>query len=176
LIGVYSGTRPGAILGLRWLPSPAAGWIDLESGTLHRSGTTERASNKRKPPARIHSRLLPHLRRWRRLDSEHGITHVVHYMGEPIQKLRRAWASVGGGKDGPHVVRHTAATWLMQAGVDAFEAAGYLGMSVETLLEVYGHHILRFRRRRLRLLAVDPKSSCAALADALSYKRTYAVG
>jgi integrase len=36
--------------------------------------------------------------------------------------------------------RHTAATWLMQAGVDAFEAAGYLGMSVETLLEVYGHH------------------------------------
>jgi hypothetical protein len=28
----------------------------------------------------------------------------------------------------------------MQAGVDAFEAAGYLGMSVETLLEVYGHH------------------------------------
>jgi integrase len=36
----------------------------------------------------------------------------------------------------PHVVRHTAATWLMQAGIGAFEAACYLGMSVETLLEV----------------------------------------
>jgi integrase len=80
--------------------------------------------NKRKPPARIHSRLLPDLRRWHRLDSEHGITHVVRYMGEPIRKLRRAWASVGGGRDGPHVVRHTAVTWFMQAGVDAFEAAG----------------------------------------------------
>ena len=70
--------------------------------------------------------------------NEHGITHVVHYMGEAIPKLLRAWASVGGGKDGPHVVRHTAATWLMQADVDAFDAAGYHGMSVERLLEVYG--------------------------------------
>jgi len=27
---------------------------------------------------------------------------------------------------------------MMRSGVDVFEAAGYLGMSVETLLEVYG--------------------------------------
>jgi integrase len=40
----------------------------------------------------------------------------------------------------PHTLRHTAATWLMQAGVDPWEAAGYLGMSVETLLKTYGHH------------------------------------
>jgi integrase len=54
------------------------------------------------------------------------------------------------GKDGLHVVRHTAATWLMQAGVDAFEAAGYLGMSVETLLEVYGHHRHAFQEKAAR--------------------------
>jgi len=28
----------------------------------------------------------------------------------------------------------------MQAAIDAFAAAGYLGKSVEALLEVYGHH------------------------------------
>ena len=54
------------------------------------------------------------------------------------------------GKDGPHVVRHTAATWLMQAGVDTFEAAGYLGMSVETLLKVYGHHHPAFQEKAAR--------------------------
>src|SRR5215469_18452834 len=36
--------------------------------------------------------------------------------------------------------RHTAATWLMRAGVDKWEAAGFLGMSVEMLDRVYGHH------------------------------------
>ena len=154
LIGVYSGTRPGAILGLRWLPSPTTGWIDLQSGTLHRAGSAERESNKRKPPARIHARLLPHLQRWHRLDmsrpSENEprpqITHVVHYFGEPITKLRRAWASVGGGNDGPHICRHTAATWLMQAGIDLYEAAGYLGMTPDTLWETYGHHHPDFQR------------------------------
>lgn len=40
----------------------------------------------------------------------------------------------------PHVLRHTAATWLMQAGTDMWEAAGYLGMTVETLSARYGHH------------------------------------
>src|ERR1700719_3097040 len=40
----------------------------------------------------------------------------------------------------PHTLRHTAATWLMQNGVDPWQAAGFLAMSVKTLLEVYGHH------------------------------------
>jgi len=40
----------------------------------------------------------------------------------------------------PHVLRHTAATWLMHAGTDPWEAAGFLGMTVETLMSRYGHH------------------------------------
>jgi hypothetical protein len=43
--------------------------------------------------------------------------------------------------------RLTAATWLMQAGVDAFELTGYLGMSVETLLKVDGHHHRAFQEK-----------------------------
>ena len=40
----------------------------------------------------------------------------------------------------PHALRHTAATWLMQCRIDTWQAAGFLGMTVETLLAVYGHH------------------------------------
>jgi integrase len=36
----------------------------------------------------------------------------------------------------PHTLRHTAATWLMQNDTDPWQAAGYLGMSVETLLRI----------------------------------------
>lgn len=47
----------------------------------------------------------------------------------------------------PHTLRHTRATWLMQAGVDMWEAAGSLGMTVETLQNTYGHHHADFQKR-----------------------------
>jgi integrase len=94
---------------------------------------------------------LPHLRRWRAADTAHGIGAVVHYQGEPVTKLRSSWKRVSGGAaDGPHVLRHTAATWLMQDDVNVFEAAGYLGMTVDTLLEVYGHHHPSFQEKAAR--------------------------
>jgi integrase len=53
LIGLYTGTRSGAILGLSWLPSIKTGWIDLEQGIMHRSGSGQRETNKRQPPVAI---------------------------------------------------------------------------------------------------------------------------
>src|SRR6266436_3069159 len=44
-------------------------------------------------------------------------------------------------------LRHTAATWLMQRGADPWKAAGFLGMSVEVLLDTYGHHHPEFLAR-----------------------------
>jgi hypothetical protein len=37
-------------------------------------------------------------------------------------------------------LRHKEATWLMQRGVAVWEAAGFLGMSAEELLNTNGHH------------------------------------
>lgn len=121
LIGAYSGTRPDAILKLRWMPSTDAGWIDLDHERLYRKGAGQRETKKRQPPAPIHARLQPHLRRWQKLDEAQGAIHVVHYKGAPIEKLRRSWrtACKAAGLPEtvvPHSLRHTAATWQMQAG------------------------------------------------------------
>lgn len=152
LIGLYTGTRSGAVLRLRWLPSTDAGWIDLERGVLHRRGRGERVSSKRQPPVRLPDRLLAHLRRWHAADTALGITHVVHWQGEPIIKLRRSWESARkqaglGPEVVPHTLRHTAATWLMQSEVSIAEAAGFLGMTAATLEQVYGHHHPAFQER-----------------------------
>ena len=40
----------------------------------------------------------------------------------------------------PHILRHTCATWLMQGGVNLWDAAGFLGMTVQQLEASYGHH------------------------------------
>jgi hypothetical protein len=45
------------------------------------------------------------------------------------------------------------ATWLMQAGVDKWEAAGFLGMSVEMIDRVYGHHHPEHLRNAARSIA-----------------------
>ncbi len=153
LIGVYTGTRPGAILGLKWIPSTTSGYFDLDTLTLHRRGSqSRRTNNKRQPPARNHDRLLPHLRRRHAADPKNGVHNVIHYFRKPIGILRNSWQSVAKAagatrRDSPHIIRHTAATWQMQAGTDLYEAAGYRGMSPETLWGTYGHHHLDFQSK-----------------------------
>ena len=86
------------------------------------------------------------MRRWDRL----GIAkeHFVEYNGKPVQSVKKAFRNVvklakidtSIENVTPHTLRHTAATWLMQQGVDLWTAAGFLGMTVEVLERVYGHH------------------------------------
>lgn len=96
--------------------------------------------------ARLPPRLLAHMRRWDR----NGISkeHLVEYNGKPVQLVKKAFrkvvqlAEVDTSIENvtPHTLRHTSATWLMQQGVDLWTAAGYLGLTVEVLERVYGHH------------------------------------
>jgi integrase len=68
----------------------------------------------------------------------------VEWNGVPVKDVDKAFrrnARDAGMSDvTPHTLRHTSATWLMQLGVDLWEAAGFLGMSVEQLERSYGHH------------------------------------
>ena len=158
LIGVYTGTRPGVLVRLRWSPSDTDPWVDLEGGWLRRRGRLEREQpTKRRPICRLPRRLMVHLRRWRDLDAAESarrvakglpaIDTVLHHGGRALSgRIRRSFASAV--KDAglkpqvtPHWLRHTAATWLVaNPKVDVSQAAQYLGMTVETLLAHYNHH------------------------------------
>ena len=118
-------------------------YVDLERGIFYRLAEGARATNKRQPPVPLPRRLLAHLRRW----VAKGIVteHFVEWHGRPLKSVKTAFKTAlrlaqVSGRISPHTLRHTAATWLMQNGVDKCEAAGFLGMSVEMLDRVYGHH------------------------------------
>lgn len=134
LLALYTGSRSGVILRLQWKQ------VDLARGTLRRT-LTATSQTKQAPPVRLGSRILSHLRRWHAADRA---LYVCHFNGAVVTKLRRSWSAAakraGLSDVTPHTLRHTRATWLMQAGVDPWEAAGSLGMSVEMLQRVYGHH------------------------------------
>ncbi len=137
LLGIYTGRRKEAILSLRW-PQ-----VDLDAGRIDFEIAGRRATNKKRGKSvRIPSRLLPHLRRARRRGTDLG--YVLHDHGERIGDIKKGFAAAckRAGLEGvtPHTLRHTAATWLMQGGVDLWQAAGFLSMSTETLQRTYGHH------------------------------------
>lgn len=139
LIGIYTGSRKDTILRARWTPSLTDPWFDLDRGVFHRAGAQERRTKKRRGSAPIPRQLAAHLRRWKRL-----YAHPVEYRGGQVGSVKRVWRETlldaGIEYATPHALRHTAATWMMQRGVPAWEAAGYLSMSEDVLRRVYGHH------------------------------------
>lgn len=131
LIGLYTGRRKEAILSLRW---PQVVPI---------------------PP-----RLLPHLGRAQRRGSELG--YVLHINGRRMGDIKKGFAAAcqraGVQAVTPHTLRHTCATWLMQAGTDPWQTSGFLSMSMETLQRVYGHHHPDYQRQAAENIGRRPRN------------------
>jgi len=162
LIGLYTGTRAASIAAASPHRGTGRSFIDLEHGIYYRLPEGRCETNKRQPPVPIPPRLLAHLRRWK----EKGVacTHFVEWNGQAVKSVKTAFKSAVQqaklrGNVTPHTLRHTAATWLMQAGVDKWEAAGFLGMSVEMLDRVYGHHHPDHLRRAARAIGYRYRQS-----------------
>jgi integrase len=149
LVGLYTGTRAGAICGAALMPTIGRGYVDLEAGQFIRLAYGKKQSNKRQPTVDLPPRLLAHIRRWHRL----GIsTHaVVEFRGRPIKSVKNGWlnlvATAGLATDIkerkviPHTLRHTAISWYLRAGVPVDQVSDYCGVSVPVLKKVYAHHI-----------------------------------
>lgn len=157
LIGLYTGTRAGAIASASWAAASGRSYIDLERGVFYRLAQGTRATKKRQPPVPIPARLLAHLRRWK----EMGISkeYPVEYRGQPIKSVKVAMAravELAGLEPGitPHTLRHTAVTWLMQSRVSIWDAASYVGMSATLVERTYGHHHPDYMARAAHALSV----------------------
>ena len=139
LLGLYTGSRPGVILALKW---NQVNWASGILSRLPRGAAQDAKNKKRSPPVRLGWRIQAHLRRWQRLDGD--IEYICHVDGQPVEDPHTSWRKVvaAAGLQGVtrHTLRHTRATWMMRAKVPIWEAAGFLGMTTKTLERVYGHH------------------------------------
>jgi integrase len=167
LIGLYSGTRASAIAAASPIPAIGRSYVDLERGVFYRLAQGQAATNKRQPPMPIPPRLLAHMRRWH----AKGIIarHFVEWNGEAVKSVKTGFkTAVGLAKLGPgvspHTLRHTAATWLMQNGTEEWQAAGYLGMSPETLRKTYGHHHPDYLTDAVEKMTAKPRGKAKATA------------
>lgn len=151
-LGLSTGGRHKALLGLTWSR------VDLESGLvdLRRDGPSR--AEKRRSRVPVDQDVIQDLERAR---SKAVTRHVIEYRGAPLSSIRKAFAAAvsrsGIDKDvTPHVLRHSSATWMAQAGVPFFEIAGFLGHSDTTMVErVYGHHHPDYMSRSKAALALN---------------------
>ena len=178
LIGLYTGTRAAAIASASPYRDEGRSFVDLEAGIFYRLAQGKKATKKRQTPVPLPKRLLAHMRRW--VKRKASITHFVEWNGKPVKSVKTAFKSavqkahlsVATGNVSPHTLRHTAATWLMQNGADPWQAAGFLGMSVKTLIENYGHHHPDFMREAAEAItSKDRKKNVAVVESVVELNR-----
>ncbi len=155
LIGVYTGSRPSAILGLNWNDEPGRGYVDLDHGLIYRHASGEAETSKRQTPVPISPKLLRLLKLWARADNRHG--PVIRWNGEPIKSVKTALGRAVqlAGLDtsiSAYTLRHTTGSWLIQKGVSTRKAAEILGTSEAMIERHYGHLAPGHLRQEIELL------------------------
>lgn len=140
LMALYTAGRKEALLTLKWSQ------VDLEHGIIDLNKSGEKITNKRRAIVPIPNRLMTFLRIAKNRASENcADEYVINYYGKAVlridQSFRRVVADAGLKDVTPHTLRHTAATWMAQAGVPLWVIAKYLGhSSSRTTEKVYAHH------------------------------------
>jgi integrase len=134
-LALHTGARSGAVLALTW------DRVDLERRLVDYREPGRTATRKRRVPARINDTLLAALTEAKALATTE---YVIEWAGGPVARIAHAFRDTAkrAGLSGvtPHVLRHTAVTWMMQAGVDPWQVSGLAGMTLEMVQQVYGHH------------------------------------
>ena len=146
-IALHTGARSGAILALTWAR------VDLAGRLIDFREPGRARTRKRRVPVPINDTLYTAL-----LEAKAAATAetVIEWAGNPVLRIIHAFrdtatrAKLPGVT--PHVLRHTAVTWMLQGGVDPWKVAGFTGMTLEMVQEVYGHHHPDYLRDAARVL------------------------
>lgn len=142
-IAICTAARSGAILDLQWSQ------IDFEQDMIDFG---QGYGNKRRSVVPINQELQEDLLEARELAQS---DYVIEYRGEPIKSVKKSFRVLCkecGIKASPHVLRHTAATWLVMESVPLSEVARLLGDSEKTVEKVYGKHSPDYLRRAVGVL------------------------
>lgn len=134
-LALYTGARHTAIVELTW------DRVDLQAGMIRYLPTGRSQTAKQRPTVPIPRPLLILLRKVRKTAAN---PFVITWRGRPVESCRTGFRTVAAraGLAGvtPHVLRHTAGTWMAQRGVDTWQISGFLGHTEARTTALYKHH------------------------------------
>lgn len=148
-LALYTGGRAGALLELTWEQ------VDFERNTIDLG---ESRGRKRRPIVPIVDDLRPILGEAMKVATSQW---VIEYGGSPVASIKTGFrAAVRRAKlvgVTPHILRHTAATWMVQKGISTKMVAAYLGNTEQMIETVYGHHSPEWMRAAASALSLKPR-------------------
>ncbi|MDR3450637.1 MAG: site-specific integrase [Alphaproteobacteria bacterium] len=154
-IAIATAARSGAILDLTWSQ------IDFDRKLIDFGRGW---GNKRRAVVPMNDDLLESLKIARDLAQT---DYVIEYKSMQIASVKSGFRRLCkdcGIEASPHVLRHTAATWLVMDGVPLAEVARLLGDSERTVEKVYGKHAPDYLRRAVNSLnLIRPKTNLLQL-------------
>jgi integrase len=150
-LAIATGARSGALLDLKWER------VDMDAGMIHLGDPARARTNK--------GRASVPLNRMARAALEEAragalTAYVIEWGGQRVGSVKKGIRSAGE-RSGlpwvtPHVFRHSAATWLAEAGRSMAEIAQFLGHSNSTLTErVYARFSPEYLRKSADALELD---------------------
>jgi integrase len=140
-LALHTASRKTALLGLQ------RAQVDIPAGMIRLNPPGRAQTKKHRPRVPISDALVPILERTLAEIPDEPSAYLLDHAGEISKAFNAAVKRAGLGSDvTPHVLRHTKATWMAQAGVSMFDIAGVLGDSVETVTKTYAHHHPDFLR------------------------------
>lgn len=154
LMAVTTAARSGAILDLKWSQ------VDFEKRLIDFGRGW---GNKRRAVVPINDDLYESLKNAKELAQ---CDHVIEYHSRQVASVKSGFRRLCKGcgiEASPHVLRHTAATWLVTDGVPLAEVARLLGDSEKTVEKVYGKHAPDYLRRAVNALNLKPKTKTLQL-------------
>lgn len=152
LVAVATAARAGAVLDMKWDQVDfARRQINLGTGT----------GNKRRAIVPMTAGLESELRK---AFKERACEYVIEFGGAKVGSVKKSFANAvakAGLRDvTPHVLRHTAAVWMAEAGTPMAQIAQYLGHSKETVtFRIYARYSPDYLRGAAAALEWDESST-----------------
>jgi integrase len=137
----YTASRRGAVERLTW------DRVDLERNRI-KLAYDDVETKKRRPTVAIDPKLKKVLQwLWEHKVNDRVLGDVVDFNRPFYEAAKKAGLLTLPARDNrpsakitPHMLRHSRATHLLQAGKDPWVVAGLLGDSLQTVIRIYGHH------------------------------------
>lgn len=147
ILAVSTAGRATALLELRWKD------CDFDRGHIRLGAPVEGRKGRATVP------MSPQLRAALEEAKTAALTdHVIEWAGRPLGSVKKSFATLcaKAGLEGvsPHVLRHTAAVWMAEAGRPMSEIAQYLGHSDSRITErVYARYSPDYLRHAVEALS-----------------------